>query len=84
MLMRPPKTPMKKLKTSFMNSSVFRYSKVRHEAGFGVFNSEVSKELIYKGTIGIHGLHKTANDNGLSRITFATSRSLVISCFLHR
>jgi exonuclease III len=52
----------------------------------GDFNAKVSRENIFKPTIGNESLHEISNDNGVRIITFATFKNLVVksTMFLHR
>jgi hypothetical protein len=44
----------------------------------GDFNVEVSRENIFKLTIGNESLHEISNDSGVRVLKFATSRNLVV------
>jgi hypothetical protein len=50
------------------------------------FNAKVSREDIFKLTIGNERLHKIKNDNGVGVVNFATSKNLIVkrAMFLHR
>jgi hypothetical protein len=44
----------------------------------GDFNAKVSREDIYKPTIGNESLHEISNDNGIGIVNFATSKNLTV------
>jgi hypothetical protein len=54
------------------------------------FNAKVSREDIFKPTIGNASLHEISNDNGVSLVNFATSKNLVVKstmfpyCNIHK
>jgi hypothetical protein len=52
----------------------------------GDFNAKVSREDIFKPTIGNENLHETSNDNGVRVVNFATSKNLTVksTMFPHR
>jgi hypothetical protein len=56
----------------------------------GDFNAKVSRENIFKLTIGNESLHEISNDNGVRVINFATSENLVVKstmfphCNIHK
>jgi hypothetical protein len=52
----------------------------------GDLNAKVSRENIFKPTIGNESLHEIRNDNGVRIVKFATSKNLVVrsTMFPHR
>ena len=60
----------------------------KHDAKYiiGDFNAKIGRESIYKGTIGMHSMHKESSDNGIRLINFAASKELTVSstCFKHK
>jgi hypothetical protein len=42
------------------------------------FNEKVGRENIFKPTIGKESLYEISNDNGVTVVTFATSKNLVV------
>jgi hypothetical protein len=52
----------------------------------GDFNAKVSRENIFKPTIGNESLHEISNENGVRVVNFATSKNLVArsTMFPHR
>jgi endonuclease/exonuclease/phosphatase family metal-dependent hydrolase len=52
----------------------------------GDFNAKVSREDIFKPTIGNESSHEISNDNGVRVVNFATSKNLVVksTMFPHR
>jgi exonuclease III len=52
----------------------------------GDFNAKVSRENIFKPTIGNESLHEISNDSGVRVVKFATSKNLVVksTMFPHR
>ena len=77
--------PNEEVKDLFYDKTYSTISAYDMKLILGDFNSKVGKEDIYKGTIGMHSLYNTTNDNGLRLIMFAASRSSVIrsTCFPH-
>jgi hypothetical protein len=54
------------------------YPEVQHEDFLGAFNANVGREDIFKQTIGNEISHEISNDNGITVVNFATSKSLVV------
>jgi hypothetical protein len=52
----------------------------------GDFNANVGRKDDFKPTSRNEGLHQDSNDNGVRRVTTATSKNLVVKSkmFLHR
>jgi hypothetical protein len=48
----------------------------------GDFNAKVSREDIFKPTIGNESLHKSNNDNGVRLVNFATSKNLRVKSMM--
>jgi hypothetical protein len=44
----------------------------------GVFNAKVGRVDILKPTLGNESLHEISNDNGVTVVNFATSKSLIV------
>jgi hypothetical protein len=45
---------------------------------FGDFNTKVSRESIFRPTVGNESLYEISNDNGVRIVNFATSRNVVV------
>jgi hypothetical protein len=45
----------------------------------GDFEAKVERENSFKRTIGNEGLHHDSNDNGVIKVNFATSKTLVVT-----
>jgi hypothetical protein len=52
----------------------------------GDFNAKVSRQDIFKPTIGNENFHAISNDNGVRVVNFATSKNLIVksTMFPHR
>jgi hypothetical protein len=56
----------------------------------GDFNAKVSREDIFKSTIGNESLHEISNDNGVRVVNFGTSKNLIVKttmfphCNIHK
>jgi hypothetical protein len=52
----------------------------------GDFHTKVGREDIFKPIIGNESLHEASNDNGVTVVTFATSKYLIVksTTFPHR
>jgi hypothetical protein len=63
-----------------------RFPKYYLEVLLGDFNAKVSREYIFKQTIGNESLPKIINDNGIRLVDFATSKNLTLkrTMFPHR
>jgi hypothetical protein len=48
----------------------------------GDFDAKVSREDIFKPTIGSENLHEISNDNGVRVVNFATSKNLIIKSMM--
>ena len=48
----------------------------------GDFNAKVGRENIFKPTIGQKSHHQDSNDNGVRIVNFATSKNLVVKCWM--
>jgi hypothetical protein len=48
----------------------------------GDFNAKVSREDIFKLTIGNESLHEIGNDNGVRVVNFATSKNLIVKSMM--
>jgi exonuclease III len=67
--------------------SVFdKFPKYHMKILLGDFNAEVSREDIFKPTIGNESLHEIGNDNGIRVVSFATSKNMTVqsTMFPHR
>jgi exonuclease III len=60
-----------------------RFPKYHMKILLGDFNAKVSKEDIFKPTIGNESLHEISNDNGIRLVNFATSKTSEskVGCF---
>jgi endonuclease/exonuclease/phosphatase family metal-dependent hydrolase len=69
--------------SSFLMLSIPKY---HMKILLGDFNAKISKEDIFKPTIGNESLHKLSNDNGDRVVNFATSKNLTVKSimFPHR
>ena len=70
------------LKDSFYEelerSYLHNFPKYHMQILLGDFNAKVGGENIFKLTIGNESLHQDSNDNGVSIVIFAISKSLVV------
>jgi endonuclease/exonuclease/phosphatase family metal-dependent hydrolase len=67
--------------------SIFdKFPKYHMEILLGDLNAKVSREDIFKPTIGNESLYKISNDNGVRVANFATSKNLIVksTMFPHR
>jgi hypothetical protein len=48
------------------------------------FNAEVSREDIFKPTVGNESLHEISNDNGIRVVNFATSKDLTVKSTMYQ
>jgi hypothetical protein len=55
-----------------------KFPRYHMQLSLGDFNAKVSREDIFKPTIGIERLHEISNDNGVRVVNFATSRYLTV------
>jgi hypothetical protein len=89
----PTESKIDNVKDSFYEEleCVFnKFPKYHMKVLLGEFNAKVSKEEIFKLTIGSKRLHKISNDNGVRVANFATSKNLRVKstmfshCNIHK
>jgi exonuclease III len=63
-----------------------KFPKYHKKILLGDFNAKVSREDIFKPTIGNQNLHEISNDNGIRLVKFATSKNFRVksTMFPHR
>jgi exonuclease III len=58
-----------------------KFPKYHMKILLGDFNARVSREDIFKPTIGNESLHEISNDNGIRVVNFATSKNLRVNLY---
>ena len=56
----------------------YKLSRYHMKIVSGDLNAKVGREYIYRPTTGKYSLHNKSNDNGITLISFSTSKNLVV------